>query len=74
MSKRKWINKKPWKLPIDHPFLVSKEPTAEDQIEYTKQLWKDLGIEGTPTKEIIESGKTIEMETVMMIRKYCPYP
>lgn len=47
-----------------------KEITIESQIQMLKNLWKILGIKGTPTREDIENPTTIELEISKAIRKF----
>lgn len=53
-------NKKHWFEP---------ECTLEQMLDFTTKLWEWLGIEGKPTVEQIIDRSTVEMETVLMMRK-----
>lgn len=43
--------------------------TIERQLIYLTELWRLIGMEGTPTIEDIINPTTTELETILMIRR-----
>lgn len=44
--------------------------TIQEQIHYLAEIWKILGIKGTPTEEDIINPSTRELETILMMKKF----
>lgn len=55
--------------PVSYEYIEDKEPTLEQRIEFTKEIWSWLGIERIPTKEDIEDENYLEREAIMCMRK-----
>ena len=67
MNKRKKNSGK--KNPIQE-FQEEKEISLEEQVEWLGKFWEILGIKGKPTKEDLLQRRNVELETVIMIKKY----
>lgn len=55
-------------LPVEYK--EEKVSTPEQRLKWLTEFWKVIGMKGTPTMEDVQNNSSVELECILMQRKF----